>query len=210
MKETSYDTDKDGDMNMREPVPLSVSVPMPSAAKEQAPQPERRRSRSPPVAPRNYAPTPPTPSSPHPSVSLPIKPSWSRRSTKQAETPTVESPSSATQSTFSSRPKTEPDDPVLKALTAEVRPSTFMLCSPKFTVPQIAGAQKIRLAAAEEYKSMLLQKQRTTHELQLANLDLRAAQMRRMIAEDQLERAKAGELGVEYNGIPAALPTAII
>ncbi|EPT05958.1 hypothetical protein FOMPIDRAFT_83947 [Fomitopsis schrenkii] len=193
MKETSYDTDKDGDMNMREPVPLSVSVPMPSAAKEQAPQPERRRSRSPPVAPRNYAPTPPTPSSPHPSVSLPIKPSWSRRSTKQAETPTVESPSSATQSTFSSRPKTEPDDPVLKALTAE-----------------IAGAQKIRLAAAEEYKSMLLQKQRTTHELQLANLDLRAAQMRRMIAEDQLERAKAGELGVEYNGIPAALPTAII
>lgn len=77
-------------------------------------------------------------------------------------------------------------------------------------MPQIAGAQKIRLAAAEEYKTMLLQKQRTSHELQLAELDLRAAQMRRMIAEDQLERAKMGELGVEYNGIPATLPTEVL
>lgn len=84
-----------------------------------------------------------------------------------------------------------------------------MVCQPKLSVLQIAGAQKIRLAAAEEYKGMLLQKQRTMHELQLANLDLRAAQMRRMIAEEQLEKAKVGELGVEYNGIPAALPTAI-
>ena len=77
-------------------------------------------------------------------------------------------------------------------------------------MPQIAGAQKIRLAAAEEYKAMLLQKQRTSHDLQLAELDLRAAQMRRMIAEDQLERARMGELGVEYNGIPATLPTEVL
>ena len=77
-------------------------------------------------------------------------------------------------------------------------------------MPQIAGAQKIRLAAAEEYKAMLLQKQRTLHDLQLAELDLRAAQMRRMIAEDQLERARMGELGVEYNGIPATLPTEVL
>ena len=77
-------------------------------------------------------------------------------------------------------------------------------------MPQIAGAQKIRLAAAEEYKTMLLQKQRTSHDLQLAELDLRAAQMRRMITEDQLERARMGELGVEYNGIPATLPTEVL
>ena len=76
----------------------------------------------------------------------------------------------------------------------------------KSSVPQISGAQKIRLAAAEEYKTMLLQKQRTAYELQLAELDLRGTQMRRMIAEDQLERAKVGELGIEYNGIPASLP----
>ena len=57
---------------------------------------------------------------------------------------------------------------------------------------------------------MLLQKQRAAYELQFVELDLGAAQMRRTIAEDQLERAKMGELGVEYNGIPASLPTAAL
>ncbi|KZT69018.1 hypothetical protein DAEQUDRAFT_765800 [Daedalea quercina L-15889] len=170
-------------------------IVMAAALREHERRPERRRSRSPPVASRSYAPTPPTPSSPHPSV-LPAKPAWSRRSTRQAGTPTVESPSTTAKPALPShsqtKPKDEPDHPELKALAVE-----------------IAQAHAQRLKAAKEYKEKWLEGRRIIHEFEVVDFDFRAAEMRRIIADDQLERAKAGELGIEYNGVPAELPAQV-
>lgn len=45
--------------------------------------------------------------------------------------------------------------------------------------------------------------QRVLHELDLATIDLRAAETRRKIADAQLERAKTGTLGMDGSDISA-------
>jgi len=74
---------------------------------------------------------------------------------------------------------------------------------------EITHARNQRERAANEYIQSLLATRRAMHELELLEIDVRAAEMRRIIADDLLERAKAGLLGIEYNGVPAELPTPV-
>ncbi|EIN07744.1 hypothetical protein PUNSTDRAFT_144295 [Punctularia strigosozonata HHB-11173 SS5] len=66
---------------------------------------------------------------------------------------------------------------------------------------------KLREKNTSDYLSIYKATQRALHEMDLARVDMRMAEQRRMVADAQLELAKAGTLGIEYPGV-SALPTA--
>lgn len=51
---------------------------------------------------------------------------------------------------------------------------------------------------SSEHKNIVKATRRALHELDVATLDLRAAEFRRKATSAQLEKAKAGVLGVDY------------
>lgn len=50
-----------------------------------------------------------------------------------------------------------------------------------------------------EYAAISNGKQRALHELDLASRDLKLAEQRRAVADSQLEKARAGALGIDYS-----------
>lgn len=50
----------------------------------------------------------------------------------------------------------------------------------------------------EEHAQLARATRRAIHELDIATIDLHAAEQRRQIADTQLEHAKAGQLGIDY------------
>jgi hypothetical protein len=63
---------------------------------------------------------------------------------------------------------------------------------------QLAAAKARRISIAADCAQATAASRRAVHELDMAVLDLRLAEQRRRIADDQLERAKNGALGIEY------------
>ena len=52
-----------------------------------------------------------------------------------------------------------------------------------------------------EYGETLKAARKAMHEQEMAEIELAAAKMRREVADSQLERARLGLLGVEYDGV---------
>lgn len=59
---------------------------------------------------------------------------------------------------------------------------------------KVTLTRKINLST--EYPQLSKSTRRALHELDLANLDLRAAEGRRKVADSQLEKARLGTLGI--------------
>lgn len=62
---------------------------------------------------------------------------------------------------------------------------------------QIARLQGHRAHLVAEYSQITKGTRRALHELDTATIDLRAAESRRKIADAQLEKARAGVLGID-------------
>ena len=62
---------------------------------------------------------------------------------------------------------------------------------------QIARLEAHRLHLAVEYTTISKLTRRAIHELDMATIDLRAAETRRRIADSQMEKARAGVLGMD-------------
>lgn len=69
---------------------------------------------------------------------------------------------------------------------------------------QLARLRAARMATAAAHAPLARAARRAMHELELAKLDLRAAQGRRRVAVGQLECARVGALGVAYAGVGLA------
>jgi hypothetical protein len=67
---------------------------------------------------------------------------------------------------------------------------------------QIARVQVHRAHLTSEYTHIAKATRRALHELEMASLDLRAAENRRKLADSHVEKARLGVLGIDY------LPTA--
>lgn len=52
-----------------------------------------------------------------------------------------------------------------------------------------------------EYDEILKATRRAMYEQEMANIELTAARMRREVASSQLEKARVGLLGIDYDGI---------
>ncbi|KAI0079991.1 hypothetical protein K474DRAFT_1705240 [Panus rudis PR-1116 ss-1] len=153
------------------------------------PRPPSRaeHSRAIPTQPRNYVKTPTTPMSPQvpsPVQNLPVKPEWaSRASPLQATTPVHSEP--------------------VKQQGEQWKPQLHDYSHPRgyhfnFNEQELANlkAQKLRLQT--EYATLAKASKRALHELDLASIDLRLAEQRRMVADAQLDKARAGQLGIDY------------
>jgi hypothetical protein len=64
---------------------------------------------------------------------------------------------------------------------------------------QLARLQAHRAHLCSEYTHIAKATRRALHELELATIDLRAAEMRRRVADAQLEMAKTGTLGIDHH-----------
>lgn len=62
---------------------------------------------------------------------------------------------------------------------------------------QSAWAKSHRESVVNEYQTLKLATRRALHELELSNLEVRAAELRRKASSRQLEMAKSGLLGVD-------------
>jgi hypothetical protein len=56
--------------------------------------------------------------------------------------------------------------------------------------------QRARLSS--DYLNIIRSTKRAHHEMDITAIDLRAAEMRRKVADGQMEKAKAGALGIDY------------
>ncbi|OBZ75726.1 hypothetical protein A0H81_04436 [Grifola frondosa] len=152
--------------------------------------PPKWRSRSPPTAPRHHLRSPPSVSSPkitHHTSSLPPKPDWSRHSGAG----------------YVSTPKAEPT--TLSHATPEphIQLPAIPLYKPKPNASAEFEAEIARLRAhrahiTSEYATIAKATRRALHELDMASIDLKMAERRRAIADAQVEKARAGALGVDY------------
>lgn len=52
-----------------------------------------------------------------------------------------------------------------------------------------------------EYGETLKAARKALHEQEMAEIELAAARMRREIADSQLEKARVGSLGIDYDGV---------
>ncbi|THG99648.1 hypothetical protein EW026_g2742 [Hermanssonia centrifuga] len=130
-----------------------------------------------------------SPKAPSPFPTLPPKPEWtSRGTTLSASTP----PTSAEPVTTSEQTVSLPDIP--KFVTKK-----------NASLSEEAEAMKIRQHREKltlEYTAISLATRRAMHELDLSSIDLRMAEKRRKVTNAQLERARAGVLGIDYDPIP--------
>lgn len=85
---------------------------------------------------------------------------------------------------------------------AEVRPSSrtssYLKTNGLFYLSQLARLRLSRLQLLTEHAPLARAARRAVHELELAALELRAAEGRRRAADGQLEKARAGVLGIEF------------
>lgn len=66
------------------------------------------------------------------------------------------------------------------------------------TILQLSQLQSHRAHLVSEYTQLGKGTRRALHELDTATIDLRAAELRRRVADVQYEKARNGALGVDY------------
>ena len=151
-------------------------------------------SRSPPRGPRSHPRQPIPPSSVPSYGSVP-------RGPRRGFPPTGPSSSFSSPPSIGSRHNNPESKKIMKPLDPdlEVRSSQhFLLSSWSLrSIVQIYRAQANRSHLAFDYLQRVKSLRRALHELDLATIDLRAAEIRRRIADAQLEKAKNGALGID-------------
>ncbi|KAF8078115.1 hypothetical protein FPV67DRAFT_1464230 [Lyophyllum atratum] len=156
----------------------------------------RRTSRSPPRGPRNHARgmTPTGPASFHPSG-----PRGQRRPyqapTSLPTPPIPQNPAPSALVEDQPAPVTEPGIkfPLPHIPIPKLPPSL----TPDFDA-EIARLQVHRAHLASEYTQLAKGNRRALHELDLSTIDLRAAELRRKVADIQYQKARNGALGIDY------------
>ena len=149
-------------------------------------------SRSPPRGPRSHPRQPMPPSSAPSYGSIP-------RGPRRGFPPTGPSSSFPSPASTASRHNLESKKNV-KTLDPDldVRFLLNFYCVPgNYSHAQIYRAQANRSHLAFDYLQRAKSLRRALHELDLATIDLRAAEIRRHIADVQLEKAKNGALGID-------------
>lgn len=152
-----------------------------------------RESRSPPRGPRNHSrniAVPVTPSS-FPPAGLPRGPR------RQHQLPTSVVSQDPT-------PAISPVEPPGLAVASDLKVTlpTITAYKPRPSLTpeldiEIARLQTHRAHLASEYVQVSKGTRRALHELDTATLDLRAAESRRKVADSQMEKARAGVLGID-------------
>ena len=195
-------TETDGDVKMREHSPPIPTGPRSSLT-----------TREPPKGPRGFV-QPPTAPALRPA---PTRPDWSNRNTAQpASGPSYSSadlppgppiePEPAVTASLPAIPLYKPKIALNPELEAEVRSSlpTCVALAVQYSrcCMKIVRVQAQRAQLTSEYTHISKAARRALHELEMATLDLRAAENRRKLADSHVEKARLGVLGIDY------LPTA--
>jgi len=183
MREIASALEEEVDFKMK-----SVSPPQKEVVQESAfSHTSRRTSRSPPAGPRNYVPTPPTPSdssprTPHTAPFLPQRPHRSNQPIKSSSTP---------------RPSLR--EPLVAPLNEHDKKAKKMLTDNE---AELLRLRPHRMHLSTKYLDISKGARRALHELEMAMIDLRAAEQRRIVADEQLQKAREGTLGIDY--VPSA------
>ncbi|GLB35118.1 hypothetical protein LshimejAT787_0206830 [Lyophyllum shimeji] len=153
-------------------------------------------SRSPPRGPRNYSRGNVTPTGP--ASSLPPGPRGQRRTYPGPTAPPAPSisqdrPPAATEEKTPSVPELEIKVPMPYIPPRKLPPSLTLELD-----AEIARLQAHRAHLASEYAQLAAGKRRALHELEMSTIDLRAAELRRKVADIQYQKARNGVLGVDY------------
>ncbi|KAM5539004.1 hypothetical protein V8D89_007227 [Ganoderma adspersum] len=176
---------------------ISCLTSKPELDTDRRPSYLRRRSRSPPTGPRHHHYHVSTPSNRSPAQSvhagpnLPSKPDWVRRNTgreagKQEATASVPAPA---------------------ASTAPSEPGVFVLVipphqpKPSITADieaDIARLHAHRMHVENEYIKIAKSTRKALNDLMIADIDLKNAESRRAVSSAQLEKARAGKLGIDF------------
>jgi hypothetical protein len=195
-------TETDGDVKMRE-----HSTPIPTGPRSSLP------TREPPKGPRGFVQPPTAPAS----RPAPTRPDWSNRNIAQSTSgpsyssadlapgPPIE-PEPAVTVSLPAIPLYKPKITLNPELEAEVRFSLPTCLAPTVRHSRccikIVRVQAQRAQLTSEYTHISKAARRALHELEMATLDLRAAENRRKLADSHVEKARLGVLGIDY------LPTA--
>lgn len=100
-------------------------------------------------------------------------------------------------------PNTQPEPEPVVAVSLPIIPvfKSKVTLNPDLEA-EIARAQAHRTQLTSEHTHIAKAARRALHELEMASLDLRAAESRRKLADSHMEKARLGVLGIDY------LPTA--
>ncbi|GBE82355.1 hypothetical protein SCP_0407390 [Sparassis crispa] len=177
-KEVVHVYDHDGDVKMEDILSPSGST---REAFEGGSAPHHRRRSHSPLAPlRSMLSSPVSPRTPH---HLPPRPDWSRGT---APAPASGTPAEGGRST-----------PDISGHNLVIPPTKSTL-SVMPEEAEIARLRSQRTHLAAEYAALSRATKRTLHELKMASTELRFAERRRALADAQLEKARAGILGIDY------------
>ncbi|KAI1795996.1 hypothetical protein LXA43DRAFT_1090614 [Ganoderma leucocontextum] len=156
----------------------------------------RRRSRSPPTGPRHHlhvsTPSNKSPAqSAHAGPNLPSKPDWVRRNTgreagKQEATASVPAPAAST----------APSEPgVFVPVIPPYQPKPSITADIE---ADIARVRAHRTHIENEYIKIAKNTRKALNDLMIADIDLKNAESRRAVSSAQLEKARAGKLGIDF------------
>lgn len=177
-------------------------LPSPPSQPREPERTFRQRSRSPPTGPR--ARTPPTGPRHHLKVSTTTASHALHSHPNQSSKPEWASHAALAtpvQNRMSASHTSNPAPAVLQLPPIPAyRPRP--VSGPNFDA-EIARVQALRAHITSEYNQTAKASKRARHELEMAAIDLRAAELRRKVADSQLEQARAGALGVDAISTPS-------
>jgi len=202
--DTLHKVETDMDVNQPEAStsqarPIMVDIPNPEVL------PQGPRQRVLPSGPRNYVKTPTMSQSPQPSPVVPLTPSF--EADIPMPSPTVRTAAQAdTLNAFV--PPNEWKHHYEKRNVAGKETKELVLSKPKATFThdldiELVRLRTVRARLAGEFSTISSKERRLQHELTLSTLDLSMMEQRHAIASAQLDKARAGVLGIDYVHSPA-------
>lgn len=187
------------DIEMRAEIPHS-----PASNPRELEQVPRRRSRSPPTGPRHY-------------LNIPTGPAFAQHISPVNSNESVQSPQLNSLATWTQTRMDVDPSPKAEASQSQVthppyepkpypakqfEPEVCTLCifirlSITDALTQIARLETLCQATMADYAQSGHEVRRARHELEMATIDFRAAELRREIADAQVEQARLGTLGID-------------
>ncbi|CCM06233.1 uncharacterized protein FIBRA_08479 [Fibroporia radiculosa] len=158
-----------------------------------------KKSRTPPIAPRRYIPTPPIPSSPKTPQPGAVQPTRAERPRWIPSAPESQQVSND-ESIITTHMIYTPDGPrqfVLNIKKYDHRrwPHRMDLAALTTELDQL---RRNRMHLATNYQNLQKTARRALHELDMSTIELNAATARRIMSGEQLEKARGGQLGIDY------------
>lgn len=169
------------DIEMRAEIPHS-----PASNPRELEQVPRRRSRSPPTGPRHY-------------LNIPTGPAFAQHISPVNSNESVQSPQLNSLATWTQTRMDVDPSPKAEASQSQVThpPYEPKPYPAKQFEPEIARLETLCQATMADYAQSGHEVRRARHELEMATIDFRAAELRREIADAQVEQARLGTLGID-------------